>query len=168
MRQERFYKIVIIALLLLNVGTLAFLFISRGDNHAHVEHVKKPPHRNPVDNIIINRLYLDEKQQEKFEIYKRQHRKSTDSVQRIITGIQKELFALVKYERMNVEKRDSLLTKIEESESAKHLITIDHFHDLRSMMRPEQVESFNEFMEDIGSRITGPGHKPHHRPLPKH
>lgn len=174
MKTDRFYKIIIILLLLLNIGTLGYLLLNKNGSPKDMKH--RPPkmrneggHKlNSIDRVIIDKLDLDEEQQQKFSEYKREHRKSTDSVQRTIRDIQKELFSLVKEKEMNVQVRDSLLAIIEESESAKHLITIDHFHDLRSMMRPEQVESFNEFMEDIGSRITGPGMPPQPPRPPRH
>lgn len=159
MKRENFYSIVIILLLLLNIGTLGYLWMDRGNGG-----FAEPP-RSP-DHIIINELKLDEEQQELFHTFKRRHRGSTDSVQHSIRKLQKELFGLVEQDEMNVPLRDSLLHEIEKCESAKHLITIEHFHEIRSILRPEQKELFNEFMDEIGSRITGPGRPPHHGPPP--
>lgn len=70
---------------------------------------------------------------------------------------------------MNVQERDSLLVEIEQRESAKHLITIEHFHDIRAILRDDQKELFNHLMEEIGSRITGPAMPPRGQmPPPRH
>lgn len=161
MKKEHFYTIVIIILLLLNLGTLAYLWTGRENNPPHYP---MPP--DSPDAIIINELQLDDVQVAQFQAFKHRHRKSTDSVQRIIRGIQKELFGLVEHDTMDIPKRDSLLTAIEQCESAKHLITIEHFHEIRSVLRLEQKTLFNDLMDDIGSRITGPGrpHRPPHHP----
>lgn len=152
MKRENFYSLIIIVLLLINISTLGYLWMGKG------KHRPLPPPR-PVEpkDIIINELKLDEDQQEQFDLFRHRHRKSTDSVQRIIRTLQGELFALVKQDEMDTVKRDSLLNKIEECEAAKHLITIQHFHDIRTILNPHQKELFNDLMEDIGRRITAPG-----------
>lgn len=161
MKRDNFYAIVIILLLLLNVGTLGYLWVGK----EQTRHMPPPPDRPGA--IIINELKLDEEQQTKFQLFKHRHRRSTDSVQRLIKETQVALFGLVKEDSLDVLLRDSLLSNIEKYESAKHLITIEHFHDIRSILRSEQKELFNEFVEDIGSRITGPGRPPHGPPPPK-
>lgn len=158
MKRENFYALVIIILLLLNIGTLSFLWINKPERVHHM------PPNNP-GRIIINELQLDDQQQQQFNTFKHAHRKSTDSVQRLIKGVQRKLFSLVKQDEMDVNKRDSLLKQIEQYESTKHLITIQHFHDIRSILNPDQKELFNGFVEAIGSKITGPG-LPMHRPPP--
>ncbi len=162
MKREHFYTLVIIVLLLLNIGTLAFLYIGRENRGMHPP---MPP--DSPDNIIINELQLDEAQQQQFRMFKHTHRRATDSVQRHIKDAQRALFGLVKQDEMDVELRDSLLNTIEKYESAKHLITIQHFHDIRTILRPAQKELFNGFMEDIGSRITGPGRAQQGPPPPR-
>lgn len=160
MKRGNFYTIVIILLLLLNIGTLGYLWVNKPGRH-------HPPPPDSPHSIIINELQLNKAQQKQFKVFRHRHRRSTDSVQRLIKETQLSLFGLVKQDSMNLAKRDSLLGNIEQYESAKHLITIEHFHDIRSMLQPEQKELFNEFMEEIGSRITGPG-RPHHGPPPHH
>ncbi|MCB0700408.1 MAG: periplasmic heavy metal sensor [Chitinophagales bacterium] len=162
MKRENFYTLVIILLLLLNFATIGYLLLGKDGKKGHMP----PPPPPGADNVIIEKLHLNEDQQQQFEIFKRRHRKSMDSVQRNIKDAQKALFTLVKNEEMDMPMRDSLLHEIEKDESAKHLITIQHFHDLRSIMEPKQVELFNEFIEEIGGRITGPGRPPHGPPPP--
>lgn len=161
MRKENFYRGIIILLLLLNIGILAFLW-QKGDSnvtHAPEDRAERP------EAIIINELKLDDTQQEQFRLFKHRHRHATDSVQRQIRELQRALFGLVEQDVMDTVRRDSLLKQIESCEAAKHLITIEHFHDIRSILHPGQKALFNEFMEDMGSRITAPG-RPHRRPPP--
>lgn len=162
MKKESFYTIVIVFLLLINMGTLGYLWMG-APKPGHMP----PPHppRGEAGRVLIDELQLDEQQQADFNQFKRKHRRSTDSVQRLIRQTQVALFGLVKQDEMNVPVRDSLLHAIEQYESAKHMITIDHFHDIRSILKPEQKILFNEMVEDIGSRITGPGEgRPGHPP----
>lgn len=155
MKKERFYAVVIIALLLLNLGTLGYLW--RGKRHAPPP--PPPPHgaHGDAGRIIVRELKLDEAQRKAFEEFKHKHRKSTDSLQRLIRQSQVALFGLVKQDVMDTVARDSLLNNIEQYEAAKHLVTIEHFGDIRSILRPEQKDLFNDLMEDIGTQITGPG-----------
>lgn len=159
MKREHFYALVIIVLLLLNISTLAFLWMERSEGDRFMP-------LNSPEHIIINKLQLNKEQQQEFNVFKHSHRKSIDSVGRHIKEAQMALFDLVKMDELDIELRDSLLSRIEQYESAKHLITIQHFHDIRSMLKPEQKGPFNEFVDEIGSSITGS--PPMLRPPPRH
>jgi len=162
MKREHFYTLVIIVLLLLNIGTLAFLWVSKSDN-------RRPVPQGRPGGVLIEELQMNEQQQREFSHFRNVHRRATDSVQRQIKEAQRALFGLVKKDDMDIEVRDSLLGRIERYESAKHLITIQHFHDIRSILDEEQKMLFNDFIEDIGSQLNG--HPPPHRggpPPPRH
>lgn len=167
MKKEQFYSVVIILLLLLNMGTLGYLWVNRQQPQAQFPGNAGPGHPEP-DRIIIDRLQLDATQQEQFAELKHIHRKSTDSLQQLISHTQHELFRLVRQDEMDIVLRDSLLAQIEHYETAKHIVTIQHFYDLRKILNEQQKESFNGFMEEIGSRITGPGRGHHGPPPPGH
>lgn len=160
MRKDNFYTIIIIVLLLVNIGTLAYLWVSKKDASS----VNMRPRPESPRDIMVKELQLDKEQERKLYALSRQHRRSMDSVQHHIRNAQKALFALVKSDDMDAAKKDSVLAIIEANESQKHLITIDHFHAIRVMLDDEQKVYFNEMMEDIGNRITNPGPPPHHRP----
>lgn len=161
MRKDNFYTLIIIVLLLVNIGTLGYLWVSKKE----IPSFAMPPRPESPRDIMIKELQLDKEQERKLYSLSRQHRKSMDSVQRQIRNAQKALFALVKTDDLDTAKKDSVLAIIEAGESQKHLITIEHFHDIRAMLDEEQKVYFNEMMEDIGNRITNPGPPPHHRPM---
>lgn len=164
MKRENFYTIVIILLLLLNFATIGYLFLNKNDNTRVLSPDQK---RNKPEQIIIAKLNLNDEQVKQFRIYKQKHGNATHNVERKMKSLQRELFSLVKADSMDIDKRDSLLSEIEQCESDKHLLIIEHFQDLRSMMRPDQIELYNDFIEEMGRTITSPGGPMHGPPPPR-
>lgn len=155
MRKENFYTLVIILLLLLNIGTLGYLWMG-GKKEGH----PPPPRPQNGKALLVDQLQMDKEQEMQFEIFRRRHMKRMDSIRRATKETQVALFELVKKDDMDIAQRDSLLHVIEKYESAKHLVTIAHFHDVRTILKPEQKDLFNELIEDIGSNLTGNGRGP--------
>ena len=87
MRQERFYKILIFLLLLLNFGMLGYLL---------VEHKRPtpPPHGRPAppDRIIIERLQLNDEQQSQFDVLKHEHHTQMVAITERSAELHKQLF----------------------------------------------------------------------------
>lgn len=156
MKKERFYTIVIIALLLLNIGTLGFLYLGNGSKQ-DVRQLQRP--ERPGD-FIINALKLDEQQQKEFLLLGRRHRVRLDSVQDNIKRVQNEMFRLVSTGELDSTKTSELIQQIQEGEAAKHMITIAHFEEIRQILKPDQVPLFKQFMQELGNRIIAPNHPP--------
>lgn len=158
MKKEMFHRVVIIILLLLNFGTLGFLWMNSRDNAR--EHGHRPPPR--PDGIIINHLQLNEEQQQQFFASRDEHHSAMVEIQRESSKLHKELFSLLQQVQPDTILKDSLLALIQVQNLRKEEITFHHFQQLRSILKPDQLGRFDELVEDISQRIMGPHRE--HRP----
>jgi protein CpxP len=151
MRNEHFYKIVIVLLLLLNGGTLGYLWLSKSRQESgHV-----PPgmhHRNHVDRLMSEKLALTAEQEEQFQELKQEHNGHMIELQQAEKRLHIELFKLLKA-RTDTLAKNNLLAELERNDRRKEEVTFDHFRKLRSILNPEQQPKFDELMEEIASQI---------------
>lgn len=165
MRKEHFYKIAIIVLLLLNLGTLGYLFMG----NKRPMHGPPPGHEGPA-GLIIERLQLDEEQQQKFEEQRFEHQSKIRAVRKESGELHDALFSLLKNEAIDSIKKDSLQNAIRLVEIKKDEITFEHFQQLKSILKPEQLPLFDGLIEEIGRRLTdnAPGGGRRDGPPPPH
>jgi hypothetical protein len=158
MRTDSFYKIVIVLLLLVNIGTLGYLILPK--RAAHTEGNEARHHGPPrPDRIIIERLNLTEPQQELFEGLKHEHHGQMMDIQEESGKLHKALFELLKKDNVDIQVKDSLLVLIQQTNLQKEQVTFDHFQKLRAILTENQKNEFDDFVEDISQRIMGP-HRP--------
>jgi len=149
MSRDRFYQVVILLLLLLNFGILGYLWMGKQD----ARHMGPPP---PPDRMIIERLHLDDKQQEQFEGFRDEHHSQMVTLQEQSAELHKELFALLKAPGVNEQAKDSMMGLLQQNSHKKEEITFEHFQKLRAILTPQQQTEFDSFVEEISERILGP------------
>ncbi|MBU2019875.1 MAG: hypothetical protein KJ941_09535 [Bacteroidetes bacterium] len=137
------YKFIIIGLLLVNLIFLGFLLF-RG---------QKPP-REPK-RLVIEKLHFDDAQVKTYEKTIARHRTR-------ITSLDKEIKEKKKALYRNVS--DTIQTNIWTEEIAALQIEIerthlDHFREIQSICRPNQMKDFEQLMKEI-DRLFGPPARP--------
>ncbi|RYD57071.1 MAG: periplasmic heavy metal sensor [Sphingobacteriales bacterium] len=153
MTKDNFYRIVITLLLLINIGTLAFVWMDRNDGAKPQMHHIGPPH---VDEMIIERLKLDDKQIEQFEELKHEHHSQMVEIQRQSGSLHNALFQLLKTDHVDTVYRDSILHRLQLLDKEKELATFDHFQKLRGILAPNQQSNFDDFVEELSRRLLAP------------
>lgn len=151
MKTINFYKIVILVLLLINTGTLAYLFIGRNG------HPGGPPRGNPVDHLIIDRLQLTTTQRQQFDMLKRGHHERMLEWQEQSSRLHGALFALLKNKGRDTIAIDSFLQLIAANDRKKEMATYEHFEQLRGILSPAQQPAFDGLVEEISQKIMNPG-----------
>lgn len=154
MKKDNFYKIIIVVLLLLNLGTLGFL-LWRNPQAAKVDVMPIQKEEAPL-RYMADELGLDEAQFAQLRKIARQHGRSLDSIQQQITHGRTSLYLLAKSSEIDTAARNKYLKQIEANESAKHIITLAHFQEIRAMLTEEQKERFNVFVEDMARHMARP------------
>jgi protein CpxP len=152
MEKSKFLMIVVIFLLVLNVGTLSFMLITRGGPpHGH-------PHGNGPADFIIKELGFDDQQQAAFNDLKSEHRQQMTMIEDSLRK-QRELLPelIVSGDRA---KADSLATIIGNGQKKIEMYTFDHFVKVRALCNEEQKKKFKEIIGEIlqmmGPRKGGP------------
>lgn len=156
MKKEKLLTIAIVALLILNLGTLGFLFMSHG---------KPPmgrPGGKPVDAIIIEGLKLNENQIAQFEDLKHEHHSQMMRLQETDKNLHETYFALLKTSNPDLKQETNLRQQLANLDQEKDSITFDHFKKLRGICNPEQQQRFDSLIDEIlralHSQRRGPDH----------
>ncbi|MBL7709698.1 MAG: periplasmic heavy metal sensor [Chitinophagaceae bacterium] len=155
MNKLRFLWATIILLLLLNLGTLAWLFYS------HNKQEGRRPQGGAAD-FIVEQLQLDQQQQEQFFELRRQHRATIRQAQEEDKNLHETYFGLLKTDNPDKKLVDSVAVLMAAQRSHMETATFDHFAQLRKICRDgKQKKLFDETIDEIARQIAAPG-----RPLP--
>ncbi|MCC6279628.1 MAG: periplasmic heavy metal sensor [Saprospiraceae bacterium] len=139
MKKETLLTITVLALLLLNFGTLGYLFFQR------------PPHERPgrpgkLDREIVETLQLNAAQQQQFEQLKTAHHEqmlSSDQAYRLALD---NYFALLKNDSFVPAQRDSLQGVLSRIQQERVTVTFQHFSELKALCSAEQRQHFAELL----------------------
>ncbi len=154
MKKEVFYKVVIALLVLLNIATVGYIWM-QGRNGGHGP--EGGGRWNHVDRIILDKLHLDEQQQNEFEKLKNEHHSQMVAIQKEAGQLHNELFKLLQADNVDTVKKDGIIATLQLKEKQKEELTFDHFKKLRAILRPEQEKGFDEFVDELGRHLlNGP------------
>lgn len=131
MKKETIYIIAIVLLILLNLLQLGGRFL---------ENKPQPNLRERV----INHLNLGQDQQEKFFDYAKSHRKKMRQIQ-----IQQRALTRAYFE----EPSEALLNELSQFETQKIQLTEAHFNTIKTILREDQYDEFEEFKKKALSAI---------------
>ena len=142
MKKETLLTTAVIALLLLNFGTLGFLLLRR------------PPHPpgegpGPLDRHIVEQLRLDAAQARQFETLKQAHHEHILASDKAYRDALRNYFDLLRNDSVPIAQRDSLqavLTRIQDERAA---VTFQHFADLKALCTPEQKPRFEALLPEL-------------------
>jgi hypothetical protein len=145
MKSNRFLIIICLILLIGNISLGVMLFGRRPGHDHRPEGPKK---------YIIEKLHLDQAQQEKYETLITAHRAAISDAQDEIMKTKNKLYALLN-QNDNTAK-DLLVSQIALLQNKIENIHYDHFADIRALCRPDQLDEFNELSTGIAALFAPP------------
>jgi periplasmic protein CpxP/Spy len=136
MNKTRFLTIAVIALLLLNIGVIAF-FLSQRRPH---------PMEGPRQ-IMIEKLHFDPAQIAAYDQLIAQHRNKIREKETEITHAKSQLYLLLQGEdRLQM---DTLIHNIGQLQEAVEHIHFEHFSAMKSICKGSQITDFNNLAGDL-------------------
>lgn len=162
MEKNKFFAIIIIFLLLLNLGTLSFLFIKSGNEKHHPHHGRQDP-----GEFLINELGLDEQQKVEFNKLKEEHHSQMKALQDSIK-VQRELLPNI-IDSGNDSLAVAVSNKIGSYQQRVEYATYAHFKKVKSICTQDQRSRFKNVIEDMLKMMAAPPKgKPGHLGPPPH
>jgi len=142
----------VIGLILLNIGIISFLYLSR-------------PNSNPNDNkrpkdIIIEKLRFDDNQIKKYEVIIEAHKKLVDSLNKNNREIKAELYSKLKLSNFNIKVKDSLIQLIMLNQKSIEEANFMHFQDIKKLCTKLQLEDFNSLTEELEKLFSNQNRRP--------
>lgn len=135
MENTRFLKIAVLLLLLLNIGTLTFMWIRR----------PPPPGGGPGPfNYLVRATGMDDLQREAYARLRDAHHSSMERLHDKATKLRQEMFGLLSANNQNDPAVGQLADSIAAVRKEEELVTFRHFQEVRKLCRPDQQQKFDE------------------------
>lgn len=150
MKGTRFYKLLIIVLVILNIGTLAYFQLSKPP---HPPHPPKPGH-----GILALELNLKGDSKSKVDALEKQHHKDKKVLIHRDHDLHRKLFNKIG----SVEPTQDLLDQIDKNKSEIESMTFTFFDDVAEYCNEKQKKVLIEFVQKRLNRIR-PGPPPPRR-----
>lgn len=158
MGNTRFLKITIITLLLINIGTLVFIWTS------------KPHHGPPGDGprtggpgsaaeFLVKELKFDEKQQKLFTEMHEKHHERVRLIQEKNNELHHRFFDLLKTAPIDTIAATALADSMSMCQKRIEMLTFQHFKMVREICSAEQQQRFGEVINEA-LRIMAPKRGP--------
>lgn len=160
MEKSKLLTFAVIGLLLLNIGTIGFLFLNSPKNQ------RPPMGQVGPQMMIIEKLHFDKEQQIAFGKLIDWHENEISKYDNQISTTKKELYELLSENEINISKKDSLISVIGNIQEHIEETNFKHFEDIKKLCHPDQMQYFDDFAKELG-RIFAPM-KPKDRPLKRH
>jgi len=148
MSKIRLLIIAVVALAAMNLFFLSRPFFGLAHKGFH------PPGGRGSAHKMDRDLDFDESQIKKHKDFRDAHRDASMELQKELSGELKNLYQLIQADEFSTTKKDSLLKIIETKTTAINELNINHFLNIKSILKPEQVAGFNEMIEHIGNEFN--------------
>ncbi len=145
MNKIRFYKLIILALMVLNI-MLLFLHFNRPDRPGKLQ--------NEPKNIIIEKLNFDAEQIEKYKELIDKHRHLILKNEKEINDIKNKLYLQLN-QKTDTTITNNLYNKIAMLQKNTLMLNISHFKDIKNICKPEQLPNFEKLVGEL-SQIFAP------------
>ena len=132
MKKLQFYRYATWTLLVLNLVMLAFFVF----NKPH------PPHKKNRGGVV-ERLNFDQQQHERFLEYLKVHHQKMTAFSKQQEDLLKPYFEQLIDTTSTIDSL-AVFSAVQQLEEKKISAVYQHFQDVRSILRPEQEENFNE------------------------
>ncbi len=145
MKQNQFYKYCAIILFIFNLALISFFFIAKPPPPGLKNRQAKPVHE------VMN---LNKEQFKTFKKSARVHMKFMSEFDKGHNELLEKYFRMILEENPNQAEKDALLNALLASEKKKIEATYKHFEEVKMMIKPEQMPSYHQFLEEILSDIV--------------
>ncbi len=149
MSKVKLLSIAVIGLVALNIGVVGFLLLRKPP---------MPPEAGPrgkrqgPKQIIIERLHFDKNQVAAYEMLIGGHQQSVKGLKDSISNTKNTLYQSLKTETFS--SKDSLITLLSELQKRIESVHFDHFIQIKKLCKPEQLEDFNKFTNELSFYFT--------------
>lgn len=159
MNRTKFLTVVIVLLLVINAGMLAYLLI--GQNKGHQRSIMR--RGEGPSEYIIETLGFEGEQKQQFIELRDEHRSQMSSLKDQMSDVRDDYFDGLKTDAIDTAESQKLKTEIGRLQAEMHSITFDHFAKVRQICTPEQKKIFDGFIDEI-LRAMAPPPRGHHPP----
>lgn len=155
MDNSKFLKTVIIILLLINISTLAFMWMQKPG------HGMPPPPPQEVGNFLMHELHFTEAQVKQYEEMREEHRGYVENLRKESRELHDAYFDMLGITPTDTNKVNQMADSLSQFQKQIELSTFYHFQKVRMICTAEQQKKFDEVINEglrmMAPRPPGPG-----------
>lgn len=144
----------VIILLLLNLGTLGFLFFSEPKVH-----LPSSDRRPKPKEIIIKKLHFDANQQKKYDKLIHLHRTAINELDDNIRVAKNRLYLQLLKTNIEVITKDSLVDALANYQKQIENTHFKHFQEIKKLCNQEQLEDYYDLTEELSKIFSRKQHR---------
>ena len=133
MQTLTFYKIAVLTLLLLNVGTLTFLWVNRPPD----------PREAGQFQFLVRATGMDDAQQAAYQQLRMEHRNALETYRNQNKQVREALFRLMANKDADAPEVQMLADSLGALRAREEHFTYEHFRQVRAICRQDQLERFD-------------------------
>jgi len=156
MDNPKFLKIVIIVLLLLNISTVAFMWMHKPPGppfppppNGQLARDGQAPYR-----FLVNALKMDDRQQQRYAELRDEHHEAVQAIQQQNKDLHKRLYDLL--QTNDTVQAQQLANSIADNQKQIELITFHHFAKVREICNPQQQLKFDSVINEALRMMAPP------------
>lgn len=153
MNKTKVLGFAVIALLVLNFGILAFLFLSKNDDG--------PRGRKMPREIIIEKLHFDKNQIDGYDKTIKIHQETIRELDDSIRTAKNDLYQLLNSENINSVQKDSIFLKLANYQKQIETTHFNHFLEIKKLCKKEQLSDYENLTEELSKLFSHPRRPKH-------
>jgi periplasmic protein CpxP/Spy len=157
MEKTKLLTFSVIALLLLNLGTLGFLVLSKPNHPRGLEHGRHKP-----KEVIIEKLHFDANQITQYETLIKSHQDKIKVLDDSIRSTKNQLYELLRKDVVDEKLKITLIDQISMYQRQIDGNHFNHFEAIKKLCKKDQLDDFNELTEEL-TRIFSKQNRPERR-----
>lgn len=158
MERTKLLTLAVVGLLLLNLLTIGFLFL-KPDGPPQPEQAPGRPGAEGPAAVIIERLHMDANQQAHYRQLVQAHQEKTRTLNQKTAQLYRTYYGLLEAPTYDVQQANSMSQQIADNQRAIAQLNFDHFNQIKSLCRPDQLADFNRLVSEL-ARLFGRQQRP--------
>ena len=148
MNKTKVLGLAVIALLVLNFGILAFLFLSKNEDG--------PRGRKMPREIIIEKLHFDKNQIDAYDKTIKIHQETIRELDDSIRTAKNDLYQLLNSENINSVQKESIFLKLANYQKQIETTHFNHFIEIKKLCKKEQLSDYKNLTEELSKLFSHP------------
>jgi protein CpxP len=147
MNNSKFLKIVVIAILAINIAVIGYILINKEALFGN-----KP--QKPRE-IVIKKLGFDANQIKQYEVTITKHQNKIKALDDSIRKAKNKLYSRLNESSAEIDTNDSLVSQINSYQKQIEITHYNHFIEIKKICNQEQLEKFNALTNELSKIFSG-------------
>jgi len=149
MNKQKILTIAVVILVVMNIATLSFIWISENSEHHHRKKKKRPD----VERYLSRKLDLSAEQAEAFKTAREKHFEHTDDLMRSLRDDRQMLSQMLS--NTDTARQNEMMLRIAEKNAELERLNFIHLQNLRSICTVEQKQKFDSVIFKVIDKGAG-------------